>query len=228
MATHTHVGGYRKYFGTRFADLSPATTTEDQIRDVYNDWANKYDEEVVVKALLVCHRPQAECLDAAIKQYLNKPKDEVKIIDCGAGTGLCGVELHKLGYTHLCALDISPEMLNEARKKNVYQKFICAPLNSDQNPEVITGEYDAMICIGTLAAAHVKPTALVEMIRMIKIDGLLSFNIRFGELELYQPMMEELEKEGKWVNVVKETIPHFQTDDMPQTSSFFVYKILKH
>lgn len=41
-------------------------------------------------------------------------------------------------------------------------------------------------------------------------------------------MMEELEKEGKWVNVVKETIPHFQTDDMPQTSSFFVYKILKH
>ena len=44
MATHTHVGGYRKYFGTRFADLSPATTTEDQIRDVYNDWANKYDE----------------------------------------------------------------------------------------------------------------------------------------------------------------------------------------
>lgn len=44
MATHTHVGGYRKYFGTRFADQSPATTTEDQIRDVYNDWANKYDE----------------------------------------------------------------------------------------------------------------------------------------------------------------------------------------
>lgn len=110
------------------------------------------------------------------------------LIDCGAGTGLCGVELHKLGYTHLCALDISPEMLNEARKKNVYQKFICAPLNSDQNPEVITGEYDAMICIGTLAAAHVKPTALVEMIRMIKIVEILncSFLLKFaGERDYY-------------------------------------------
>ena len=32
MATHTHVGGYRKYFGTRFADLSPATTTELKIK----------------------------------------------------------------------------------------------------------------------------------------------------------------------------------------------------
>ena len=123
----------------------------------------------IIKAQYVAHRPQAECLDAVIKQYLDKPKDEVKIIDCGAGTGLCGVELHKLGYTHLCALDISPEMLNEAKKKNVYQKFICAPLNCDQSPEVNTGEYDAMICIGTLCAAHVKATALVEMIRMIKI-----------------------------------------------------------
>lgn len=228
MAEHTHVSGYRKYFGDRFADLSPATATEDQIRDVYNDWANKYDEELVVKAQCIAHRPYAECLDAAIKQYLDKPKDEVKIIDCGAGTGLCGVELHKLGYTHLCAVDISPEMLNEARKKNVYQKFICAPLNSDQNPEVNTGEYDVMICFGTLCAAHVKATALVEMIRMIQIGGLLSFNIRLGELEQYQPVMEELEKGGKWVIVAKKTIPHYQRDDMPKTSSCFVYKILKH
>ncbi|XP_022806935.1 uncharacterized protein LOC111343997 [Stylophora pistillata] len=166
----------------------------------------------------VTHRPQAECLDAAIKQYLEKPTDEVKIIDCGAGTGLCGVELHKLGYTHLCALDISPEMLNEARKKNVYQKFICAPLNSDQNPEVNTGEYDAMICFGTLCAAHVKATALMEMIRMIKIGGLISFNIRLGEVERYQPMIEELEKEGKWLNAAKKTIPHYQRGDITKTS----------
>ena len=103
---------------------------------------------------------------------MDKPKDGIKIIDCGAGTGLPGVELNKLGYTNLCALDISQEMLNEAKKKNVYNKFICAPLNDQQNPAVKTGEYDAMICIGTLAAAHVKPSAMVEMIRMIKIGEL--------------------------------------------------------
>lgn len=44
MATHTHVAGYRKYFGTRFADLCPASTTEEQIKDVYDDWASKYDK----------------------------------------------------------------------------------------------------------------------------------------------------------------------------------------
>ena len=50
--------------------------------------------------------------------------DQIKIIDAGAGTGLIGVELKKLGYTNLCALDISAEMLREAKKKEVYTEFI--------------------------------------------------------------------------------------------------------
>ena len=32
-----------------------------------------------------------------------------------------------------------------------------------------------MICVVTLAAAHVKPTALVETIRMIKIGEILNY-----------------------------------------------------
>ena len=118
----------------------------------------------------VSHKPQSECLDAAIeKTFQNKPKDEFKIIDAGAGTGLNGVELQKLGYTNLHALDISQGMLNEARKKNVYKKFICAALSDQRIPEIETGEYDAMICCGTLTIAHVRACALVEMIRMVKI-----------------------------------------------------------
>lgn len=226
MATKDHVAGYAKYFGSRFANLSPEATTEEQIKDVYKEWASKFDEENS-NARIVCHKPQAECLDSAIKKYLDKPKEEIKIIDCGAGTGWAGVELNKLGYTNLCALDISQEMLDEAKKKKIYQKFICAPLNDQQSPEVKTGEYDAMICIGTLASAHVKPAALVEMIRMIRTGGLVSFNIRYGELEVYQPKMEELEKARSWEKVSKDTVPQFDVDDMPPTSTFFVYKVLK-
>ena len=124
----------------------------------------------MVTAQSVAHRPQGECLDAAIEQvFQDKPKHEIKIIDVGAGTGLNGVELNKLGYTNLHALDISQEMLNEAKKKNMYQKFICAALSEQQIPEIETGEYDAMICCGTLPIGHVRAYALVEMIRMVKI-----------------------------------------------------------
>ena len=111
-----------------------------------------------------------EYLDDAIKQVLrDKPKDEIKIMDAGAGTGNIGVELRKLGYTNLHALDISQEMLDEAKKKNVYKEVICAPLNDQRIPEINTGEFDALICCGTLVFGHVHSGAFVEMTRMVKI-----------------------------------------------------------
>lgn len=86
-----------------------------------------------------------------------------------AGTGLIGVELQKLGYTNLHALDISQEMLNEAKKKNVYKKLICAALNDQRVPEIEAGEFDALVCAGTMLTGHIRSSALVEMIRIVKI-----------------------------------------------------------
>ena len=92
---------------------------------------------------------------------------QIRIIDAGAGTGLAGVELFKLGYTNIDALDISQEMLNEAKKKHIYQKVICAPLTEQLIPEIQTGEYHALISTGALVIAHVRPEAFGEMTRMV-------------------------------------------------------------
>ena len=111
----------------------------------------------------------AKALDAAFKQvFQDKSRSQIKIIDAGAGTGLTGEELFKLGYTNIDALDISQEMLNEAKKKNIYKKLICAPLTEQRIPEIQTGEYHALISTGALVIAHVRPEALEEMTRMVK------------------------------------------------------------
>ena len=78
------------------------------------------------------------------------------------------MELSNLGYTNIDALDFSQEMLDEAKKKNIYTKFICAPLTEQRNPEIETGEYHVLISTGTVVIAHVQPEALEEMIRMVK------------------------------------------------------------
>ena len=110
-------------------------------------------------------------MDEAVKQvFQDKPKDEIKIIDAGAGTGMLGIELGKLGYNNLYALDISQGMLDEAKKKNVpYKKYICACLSDQRIPEIETGEFDALISAGTLIKGHVRASAFMEMIRMVKI-----------------------------------------------------------
>ena len=41
----------------------------------------------------------------------------VKILDVAAGTGLVGVELVKVGFKHIVALDYSQEMLDLAKEK---------------------------------------------------------------------------------------------------------------
>ena len=126
-------------------------------------------QDVLQTARLSYHKPMVEYLDVAIRKvFPADKKSQIRIIDAGAGTGLVGEALAKLGYTNMDALDISQEMLDEAEKKKVYTKFICAPLNEKRNPAIVTGAYHALICVGSLYAAHIGAGALDEMARMVR------------------------------------------------------------
>lgn len=95
-------------------------------------------------------------------------KDNFKILDVAAGTGLFGIELNKNGYRNIDALDMSQEMLNHARVKNIYRKFICITMTDQRIPTIETGEYDAVMCCASMGAGHVGPSAFEEMIRVTK------------------------------------------------------------
>ena len=56
----------------------------------------------------------------------------------------------------------------------------------------------------------------------------MCFSLRSNELDDYQPKMFELEKEGKWEKLRKETIPYFERDDLPQEGLAFVYRVLRN
>jgi len=227
MAITDYESSYKRYFGDRFENISHNSTDED-VKQLYEGWAPEYDQDNA-KAGSNFRKPLAECLDAALVKLLpSTPKDELKIIDAGAGTGMVCIELQKRGYTNVHALDISQAMLNEAKKKNVpYKRFICAPLTEKRIPEIETGEFDALISASVLLKAHVRPSAFVEMIRMVKTGGLLCFNLRCNEEEEYKPKMMELEKVGMWENICRKTISYFENDDLPSDALGFLYKVLR-
>ncbi|XP_067044050.1 methyltransferase-like protein 27 [Acropora muricata] len=225
MAISTHKEPYMKYFGRRFENLSHDSTYED-VKELYDEYAEAYDKEAILGGCAYC-KPLAELLDRVLTNaFPNKAKHELKIIDAGAGTGAAAIELQKLGYSDLHALDVSQEMLNEAKKKGIpYKRLICAALTEIAVAEIETGEFDGLISAGVLVKGHVRSSALTEMIRMVKNGGFLCFNIRCNELEDYEPKMVELEKAGMWENISKTTITYFKNEDLPKEALGFVFKV---
>ncbi|CAH3029344.1 unnamed protein product [Porites evermanni] len=154
-----------------------------------------------------------------------KSKDDLKIIDVGAGTGLIGIELQKLGYSNLHALDISPEMLKEAKKRNISKRFFCVGLSDQQISEIQTGEFDALICAGTLLTGHIRAAAFEEMVRMVKHGGVICFNIRDNQLVDYQAKIRELEKAARWEVITKNVVSFFESKEIFDKSDAFFFFI---
>lgn len=121
-------------------------------------------------------KPMTVMFDAALNTFTKKSRQDIKIIDVAAGTGLIGLELHKMGYTNLHALDSSQKMLNEARKKGIYRQFFCLPIDDQRILEINTGDYDALICVNGFGNNHILPSALAEMCRIVVKGKLLVYS----------------------------------------------------
>ncbi len=163
-----------------------------ELMDAYKDWAQDYDTDTVDKFGYVAHIASANALDKVLTDK------GVRILDAGAGTGLVGEELEKMGYSRMDALDYSREMLDEAGKKNIYQELIHADMSRPLDIE--NNCYDAVVCTGTFTFGHVNADALNELVRITRPGGMICFTIREGAYEEYgyRKRMIELEQVNDW------------------------------
>ena len=111
-------------------------------------------------------RPFVRYFNATVyKLFPDADKKSFKVLDVAAGTGLLGLELNKLGYTYIDALDMSQEMLTRAKNKT---KLIRAAVNDQRINGIETAEYDALTCSSAICAGQVQPSAFSEMLMMVK------------------------------------------------------------
>lgn len=146
-----------------------ASQDNTELTERYEEWAKEYDRDLIEQFGYVGPRVATE------QCRLYVPKNG-KVLDAGAGTGLVGQELYRLGYRDLEAMDMSRAMLDEARSKNVYGKL----------HEMVMGEtldfpdnhFDAIICVGVLTVGHAEADALEEFVRITRPDGHIVFMLR--------------------------------------------------
>ena len=90
----------------------------DELADVYSEWAASYDSDLVGEMEYRAPAAAADLLHASLAGKT------VRILDAGCGTGLVGEALTGLGYQNLTGADYWTDMLEHARRKNIYSSLL--------------------------------------------------------------------------------------------------------
>ena len=135
---------------------------------IYDEWAKTYDTDVRHAGVdYVAPTMTAHAVVAADGNIAGS------ILDAGCGTGLVGMALSRAGAKNIDGIDISPGMLEVARRTGVYNDLSIVDMSKVIEKKQ-DESYDVITCVGTLTAGHVGPVpALRELVRVVKKGGLV-------------------------------------------------------
>jgi SAM-dependent methyltransferase len=162
-----------------------------ELSDRYDQWAKDYDADLDEEFGYL--GPQ-RAVDYLVRHV---PKD-TSILDAGAGTGLVGELLARQGYSDITAMDLSPGMLEEAKKKNVYKDF--HQMVMGEPLDYATDSFDAVVSIGVLTVGHAPASSFDELVRITRPGGHIVFSLRPDVYRDsgFKEKQDTLVAEGKW------------------------------
>jgi len=165
-----------------------------ELTDRYDVWAKDYDQDLAETFGWLGPRYGAEYF----ARHVPTPG---RVLDAGAGTGLAGVLLYDMGYRDMVAGDISPGMLEEARRKDVYTDVKVIALG--ETLDFPTDSFDGVISTGVFTVAHVPAAAFDELVRVTKPGGHIVYTLRPDHYQDagFREKQAALEAAGKWVLV---------------------------
>jgi ubiquinone/menaquinone biosynthesis C-methylase UbiE len=124
--------------------------------------------------------PQAttELLTQFVLREDNDVSKTSAILDAGCGTGLVGLELANHGFTNITGVDVSENVLKQAKAKGAYINLVQGDLlGSLPFPEEY---FSAVVCIGVFSRFSDEQILdiLAEFSRITQQDGLILFSHR--------------------------------------------------
>ena len=181
------------------------TSNTETLEARYDAWARIYDAELD-KPYRISPIRSAGVLAKAV------PDQSAAILDAGAGTGMIGEALAELGYDNLTAIDLSPEMLEVARQKGVYQALEIA--NLDQPIQLFPPEsFEAIVAVGVFTFGHASPNGLLNLDVLLKRGGYFVLTVRANYYESntdFRTVLDQL----SWTQVNQEQFNIFDTEEM--------------
>jgi predicted TPR repeat methyltransferase len=166
-------------------DEAYSVKTPEDNRRLYAKWAATYESSFVDAKQY--RYPKA--ISEVFNEHVPADEDEVaRVVDIGCGTGLTGMYLSRLrSHLQIDGLDISPEMLAEAKRKtrtdgsavytNLNECDLTQPVTNNFEP------YDALICSGTFTHGHLGPDALKNVLSLVRPAGWIVIGVNNEHFE---------------------------------------------
>ena len=138
-------------------------------KKLYKKWAETYDEDFALNSNYLSPKK--------ISIFFNKyaKNTDTPILDVGAGTGLVGEFLYRTGNKKIIGIDISSEMLEQAKLKGCYSSLMKADVT--KRIPLKNNSIGAVVSAGTFTHGHVGPDAFDELLRITKPGGLFVLSI---------------------------------------------------
>ena len=164
---------------------------------VYRDWAKDYDSDVEGR-----HSVTPARVAAALVPHVTPG---TPILDFGCGTGVSGHALISAGFGPLHGCDVTAEMLDVARTKNLYEKLWVAEPGAP-----LPAPYPVITAIGVVSLGAAPPETLDLLVDGLAPSGLLalSFNQPTVEDGSYDAALNTALESGRVTLLSRETGPH--------------------
>ena len=180
----------------KYHDFDPNADQSAQLKQIYADWADAYDDDNDNKLQTVSQPTTVTML----QRHCNDRT--IDILDVGCGTGLVGHHLRLAGFSHYDGCDISGEMMRHAAKRgyrNLETITVGKPLPFADN------QFDATLCVGVFTHGHLGPEGFDEMLRVSKPAGLICFTVNEGVWDNGFPQaISRLVQTGHWTVLEQE------------------------
>jgi 2-polyprenyl-3-methyl-5-hydroxy-6-metoxy-1,4-benzoquinol methylase len=154
----------------------------------FHDYAEIYAVPGLYERLfaetLCCRSPQVvvDLLHQTLLEHQHDPGD-LRAVDFGAGNGMVGEELARIGTSSIVGLDELDEAKEAADRDRpgIYDAYHALDITEpepDVQSELREADFNCLTCVAALGFADIPPDAFRAALDLISPDGWVAFNIR--------------------------------------------------
>lgn len=174
--------------------------------DIYAKWAASYDADLAEAGYETPAR-----VAAALREFSHV---DAMLLDFGCGTGLSGQALKDAGFQYIDGVDISPEMLDLAQGRGIYDAIWQGKPGEMTN--VNAGAYGAIVATGVVSLGAAPPETLSMILDHLAPDQLTAFSFNDPTIEIgtYDAVLNAEIEMGRAELLFREHGVHLTSKDM--------------